>query len=140
MKIEIKEKKQNKLLSRTEISGIINFDNATPSNEEVAKQIAKQMNISENNIKLKQILTRFGEKAADFRAFVYETPEKLEEIEPQPKKWLEKQKKKLDAKKKQETTKSSKEEPKQEKKEEKPEEKKESKSKQIEIEKPNEAK
>jgi ribosomal protein S24E len=138
MKIEIKNKKENPLLARIEVSGIVAFEGATPSNEQVAQSIASQLKVDASVVKMKKIYTTMGSREAEFLAFVYNSKEELDKIEPKPKKQLEKEKKAAeDAKKAAEAPKEEakpaeakpeekKEAPKEEKKEEaKPEEKKE---------------
>lgn len=137
MKIEIKEKKENQLLSRIEISGSISFDGATPSNEQVAQGIASQMKVEPSVVMMKKIRNTLGSHKADFTAFVYKSKEELDRIEPKPKKQLEKEKKAAEAKKKAEEEAKSAETPKQEAK---PEEKKESAPEKKEEAKPAEKK
>lgn len=130
MKLEIKNKKDNPLLSRIEVSGVLTFEGATPSNEQVAQGIASQLKVEPAVVKMKKITTGVGSNQADFTAFVYSSKEELDRIEPKPKKQLEKEQKAAEARKKAEeeakAAKASKEEAKaEEKKEEaKPEEKK----------------
>jgi ribosomal protein S24E len=129
MKIEIKEKKENPLLSRIEVSGVIAFEGATPSNEQVAQSIASQLKADPSVVKMKKIHTNMGSHRAVFTAFVYNSREEFDRIEPKPKKQLEKEQKKAEAAKKaaeEAKPEEKKEAPKEEKKEEaKPEEKKE---------------
>ena len=156
MKLEIKDKKENPLLSRIEVSGIITFDKATPSNDQVAQSIASQLKVDASLIKMKHIYTGFGERQAKFSAFVYKTKEALDKIEPKPKKQLEKEKKAAEAAKKAaEEAKAPKEEakpaeapaekpaeakPEEKKEEAKPEEKKEEAKPEEKKEAPKEEK
>jgi len=124
MKLEIKEKKENPLLSRIEVSGIVTFAGATPSNEQMAQGIASQLKVDASVVKMKSIYTGFGEQQAKFLAFVYKSKEELDRIDPKPKKQREKEQKKAeDAKKAAEEAKPA-EASKEEKKEEAPAEKK----------------
>ncbi len=100
MKIEITEKKDNPLLARQEVKGTLTFNTATPSNDELQKNLAKQLNVDKECIRMKKIGTHYGVSKADFLAFVYNSKEELEKIEPAPKKWVEKQEKKQEAAKK----------------------------------------
>lgn len=136
MKIEIKNKKDNPLLSRIEVSGIVTFEGATPSNEQLTQSIASQMKADASVVKMKKIRNTLGSHQASFTAFVYKSKEELDRIEPKPKKQLEKEQKKAEASKK--AAEAPKEASKEEKKEEaKPEEKKEAPEKKQE-EKPKE--
>lgn len=129
MKLEIKNKKNNPLLSRIEVSGVLTFEGATPSNAQVAQDIAAQLKVEPSVVKMKKITTGVGSNQADFTAFVYSSKEELDRIEPKPKKQLEKEQKAAEAKKKAEeeakSAEKKEEAPKEEKKEEaKPEVKK----------------
>ena len=118
MELEITEKKEEPLLSRIKIKAEIDFDNVTPSKEELKSRIASSLNASENLIVVKNIYTKFGEKKANALAYCYKSEEDIKKIEPKPKKKKEVKKK---AEKKEEKPKEGvpkeKEEP---KKEEKP--------------------
>ncbi|MBW3002551.1 hypothetical protein KY338_05325 [Candidatus Woesearchaeota archaeon] len=125
MKIEIKKKKENPLLSRIEVSGIVTFEGATPSNEQVAQSIASQLKTDASVVKMKKIYTTMGSHKAEFTACVYKSKEELDRVEPKPKKQLEKEKKAAeDAKKAAEAPKEE-AKPEEKKEEAKPEEKKE---------------
>jgi len=100
MKLEIKNKKENPLLSRIEVSGTLSFAGVTPSNEQVAQSIASQLKVDVSVVKMKSIYTGFGEQQAEFAAFVYKTKADLDKIEPKPKKQREKEAKAAEAKKK----------------------------------------
>ena len=124
MKVEIKNKKENPLLSRIEVSGIVSFEGATPSNEQVCQAVASQLKADVSAVKMKNIYTGFGKHEAKFLAFVYKSKADLDKIEPKPKKQLEKEKKAAEAKKKaEEEAKTAAEASKEEKKEEAPAEK-----------------
>ncbi|MBD3304193.1 hypothetical protein GF343_03540 [Candidatus Woesearchaeota archaeon] len=138
MKIEIKEKKENPLLSRIEVSGTVSFDGTTPSNEQVAQGIASQMKIEPSVVKMRKIRNTLGSHQADFTAFVYNSKEELDRIEPKPKKQLEKEKKAAEAKKKAEEEAKPAEAPKEEKKEEAAPEKKEEAKPEEKKEEPKE--
>lgn len=139
MKIDIKNKKENPLLSRIEVSGIIAFDGATPSNEQVSQGIAAQMKVDVSVVKMKNIRTSMGSHQAEFLAFVYNTKADLDKIEPKPKKQVEKEQKKAEAAKK--AAEAPKEEAKpEEKKEAAPEKKEEAPAEKKEEAKPEEKK
>ncbi|MBD3361645.1 hypothetical protein GF358_02515 [Candidatus Woesearchaeota archaeon] len=151
MKIEITSEKDNPVLSRKEVKGILTFNKATPSNEDFEQAIAKQLNVDRQCVRAKKIATRYGEPKADFSVFVYSSKDELERIEPAPVKQVEKMEKKAEAAKKaaEEAAKAKEEAkaaevPKEEKKEEnkeeaKPEEKAEQAPKKEEA-KPEENK
>jgi ribosomal protein S24E len=83
--MKIIEKKENPLLSRTELLAEITFEKATPSNEEIKKQIASELKTDENLVVVKNIDTHFGSMNATVIAFVYNSKEDIEKIEPKPK-------------------------------------------------------
>jgi len=75
MKVTIKNKEENKLLSRVELSGEIVFDAVTPSNVDLIKTLAKDLKVKEELIVIKNIYTKFSEKRAIFSAVTYKTTE-----------------------------------------------------------------
>jgi ribosomal protein S24E len=80
MKIISKEKFG--LIDRTELS--IEFQHtgkATPTNNEVKKEISKELKADENLIVIKNIITKFGEGTSLVKAFVYDTLEELKKLE-----------------------------------------------------------
>jgi len=114
MKIDITEKKDKPLLARQEIVGVVTFDKATPSNDDFAAAIAKQLNVALDTVMIKKIDTRFGESKADFFVCVYHSKKDLDYFEPKPTKWLEKMKKKEEAIKAKEAEAAKEEAPKEE--------------------------
>ena len=81
MKLEIKEKIENPLLERSEVSGTIEFDKVTPGNEDVAKEIAGKNSVEPKLVVVKNIYTEFGNHAATFNANVYKNMAALEKNE-----------------------------------------------------------
>jgi small subunit ribosomal protein S24e len=86
MSIKIIEKKENPLLSRIKVLAEISFEKATPSNNDVKKQIASEIKADENLVVVKNIYTQYGSTSAKVTALVYNSKEDLEKIEPKPKK------------------------------------------------------
>lgn len=82
MKAEIKVENAMPLLGRREIKGTIIFDQATPSNDSLRKEIAGLLKVSEELVVTKHIYTHFGSSAADFFAYVYSSKEDLGRFEP----------------------------------------------------------
>lgn len=109
-------------MSRIEIKGIVIFEGATPSNEQLAQNLASQLKVDASVVKMKNIYTGFGERQAEFLAFVYKSKADLDKVEPKPKKQLDKEQKKAEAAKKAAEEAKPAEAPKEEAK---PEEKKE---------------
>ncbi|MBR9698926.1 hypothetical protein GOV09_00515 [Candidatus Woesearchaeota archaeon] len=135
MKIDINEKKENILLSRFEIQGVVHFDKATPSRANVQEALSKELKVDKSLIVIKIIDTAFGDRTAKVTVYQYISKEERDRLEPLTvKAEAEAAKKDAEAKKKAETEApkeeapaEKKEEPKEEKKEEPKEEKKEAK-------------
>jgi len=124
MKCEIVTKIDNPLLKRVEVVGNLTFNAATPSNNDIRKELAAQMKSKEENVQVKNIYTAFGESTANFSAYVYKSEEDLKRYTPVTKAMKDAVKKAAEeAKKAAEEAKAAAEKPAEEKKEEKKEEK-----------------
>ena len=91
MKLTINEKKDNPLLSRTEVRADIEFDATTPSNKDVQAELAKKLSVDAELVVVKQIRTGFGQRKAGVKANAYSKKDvmmKIEGIKP-PKKGAE---------------------------------------------------
>jgi ribosomal protein S24E len=87
MEYNIKEKKENTLLSRTELSiEIKHFGSANPSYENIKKEIANQLKADEKLIVIKHVYPAFGEGKSDVIAYIYKDEESLKKTEPRNKK------------------------------------------------------
>jgi ribosomal protein S24E len=82
MQLEINEQRENQLLSRTEVSGKLSFEQSTPSKEEVKKSIASKLKAKEQLIVIKNIGTKFGARTASLSAYVYKDEDSFKRIEP----------------------------------------------------------
>lgn len=82
MELTITGKKENLLLSRTELSGKISFTGATPSNDALKKAVAENLKVDPETVVVKRIITDFGMSSGRFEAFVYASREALNKIEP----------------------------------------------------------
>jgi ribosomal protein S24E len=85
MRIEITEKKEQPILSRISVKAHIIFDKSTPSAEEVKKNLASALKADENLVIVKEIYTEFGSSEANVYAYVYNSKEEMQKIEPKPK-------------------------------------------------------
>lgn len=81
MEITIKKKEDNKLLHRKEVEGEITFTAATPSNQELAEALAKELNVNVNLVVMKNIYTEFSVRKATFQAVAYESAEMKDKFE-----------------------------------------------------------
>ena len=82
MKINILEKKDVPLFSRTEIKANIKFSGATPPTIEVTKALAKNLSTDEKTIVIREISTKFGSREANVIAHIYKKEEDMKRIEP----------------------------------------------------------
>lgn len=82
MKLTVKKKESNLLLSREEIEAIINVSDATPSFAEVKKELSSKIGKPEELTVIKSIYQQFGSDEAKVSAFVYDSKENLDKIEP----------------------------------------------------------
>jgi len=100
--IEIKDKKENKLIGRLEIQGRLTFTGATPSNNVVKAKLAADLNKDQELVIIKSIYSRYSHQEADFLVFIYDSKEAMDKTEVMTKhlrKKAEAEKKSEDAKK-----------------------------------------
>ena len=69
--MEIMEKRENSLLSRTEVAGVISFDGATPSRQDLVKAISEKLKVPKDMVVIRKVTTAFGSRKASFDANVY---------------------------------------------------------------------
>ena len=82
MKLNIHDKKEQKLLSRLEVKGRLEFDGSTtPSNDAVRESVAKNVGKDAKLVVIKSIYTDYGKASADVRAYVYDSEAKLKNVE-----------------------------------------------------------
>ena len=80
MKIISKEK--SKLLDRTEVKAeLSHIGKPTPSNNEIKKEIAKELKADEGLVIIKEIKTKYGEGTSLVLAFAYDNLEELKKLE-----------------------------------------------------------
>jgi len=120
MKIKIVDVKENPLMKREELTGIIEHDGIpTPSRASVQKYLAKEKGINEKYIDIRKIFSASGREEAKLVAFIWKNKEVpvLEEKKTEKTKEVAVEEEKTEEKK-----------PEEKKKDEKPKEKKEPKS------------
>ncbi len=82
MELKIEQKKEQPLLSRTMLTGMVGFsEKTTPSRADLRKQIASAMKVEEGLVAVPLIKNKFGERVAKFQAHVYKNPADLEKFE-----------------------------------------------------------
>ena len=138
MKIQITEKKENKLLGRLEVTGQLNFSGATPTNEVVRDSLAVELKVDKELVVIKHIYSKFSHQEAEFLAFVYDNSEQMGKTEVMTK-HLRKKAEEAAKKAKEEAEKKEEEKPVEEApKEEKPAEEKKGKTTPAKEESPTE--
>ncbi|MBD3164517.1 hypothetical protein GF323_04905 [Candidatus Woesearchaeota archaeon] len=142
MKINVKNKKENMLLSRIEIDAELDFRGMpTPSEQDVKKALSKEFNVEEHLIVIKKIATFNGRGEAVVNAHQYISREERDRLEPLLVRKEAEARKKAEEQKKKEAGSETKEEKKEtEEPEKKTEEKTEEKTENKKEEKPAEKK
>ena len=97
MQMNITNKKEEPLLSRTMVTANLEFEKATPSYAEVMASLATHLKTDEKLIAIRHVYNSFGAKKAEVVAYVYSDENKKKFIEPKLKE--KKDKKAKDAKK-----------------------------------------
>jgi ribosomal protein S24E len=78
MELSIGQKKENALLGRQEVTGTLAFSGTTPSQKQLADELAKKLNVKPDQVFVLHIYTSFGSPSGRFEAHVYESTEQLE--------------------------------------------------------------
>ncbi len=84
MKLEIKDKKHNKLMHRDELMFAVSDTKITPARGEIRKQIAAQANAKEDMVIVDRLTTHFGTTNLSGRARIYTKDEDLKRMELKP--------------------------------------------------------
>ena len=83
MDIEISERKQNPILSRTEVRFVVRHANEkTPTRDQIREKLAGQLNSKKGLIVVDSMASAFGKGETRGYARVYDTPEVLGNTEP----------------------------------------------------------
>jgi len=85
MQLNITQKKEEPLLSRTMLKATLEFENSTPSYAEVTSLLAGNLKSDEKLIAIRHVYTSFGDKKAEVQAYVYKDEAKKQLIEPKKK-------------------------------------------------------
>ena len=85
MQLNITQKKEEPLLSRTMLKATIEFDKSTPSYQEVISLLASNVKSDEKLVAIRHVYTSFGDKKAEVQAYVYRDEAKKQLIEPKKK-------------------------------------------------------
>ena len=82
MQMNVTNKKEEPLLSRTMITATLEFEKATPSYPEVAALLAGSLKKDEKLIAIRHVYNSFGSKKAEVVAYLYNDENKKQFIEP----------------------------------------------------------
>ena len=82
MQVNVTNKKDEPLLSRTLVSATLEFEKSTPSYAEVASALASSLKSDEKLVAIRHVYNHFGAKKADIVAYVYADEQKKQFIEP----------------------------------------------------------
>jgi ribosomal protein S24E len=85
MNLQIVEQKKNQLLSRKEIRARLSYEQATPSNDELKKQLATAMKVGADVLSIQHIYPAYGDKKAEVMFNVYDSAEIMKKVEPEKK-------------------------------------------------------
>jgi small subunit ribosomal protein S24e len=79
--IQIIEEKNNPLLNRREVVFRVNHESATPSRKSIVDRIAATMNSKEGLVIVDNLKTEFGKRETIGYAKIYETVERVNQVE-----------------------------------------------------------
>ena len=85
MDFELTTKHHEKLLGRTVVKGLVSFSGATPSNAQVAEELAKELKTSKDLIQMRQVKGEFGKTSATLWAYAYDSAETMKSFMPKVK-------------------------------------------------------
>lgn len=81
MELNIEKEKETPLLSRRRVSVSLTFDKETPSRVKVQEELAKKMNEKPQNVAIRHVYQRFGNRTAKVIAHVYQDEATLKTLE-----------------------------------------------------------
>lgn len=97
---KVNKKFDNELLKRYDIEAELTYDKVTPSNNDVAVMVAKDVGVDVSLVVVKKIDNDYGKRFALVEAVAYKNKEDMDATEKRGKKLIEKEKKAEEAKKK----------------------------------------
>ena len=81
MEIEIKVKRENNLLERTEVDAVVSFDGATPQTQQVRELIVQKLGCNPDLMVIRQSDPKFGETKVSLLVHIYKTPDRMKKVE-----------------------------------------------------------
>ncbi len=83
MEIKLTKREENPLMEREEIEFKVEHENSpTPSRVEILEELTSELDVSEDLILIEKIATLHGQQTASGIARIYESEERLKELEP----------------------------------------------------------
>lgn len=80
--LNVTNRKEEPLLSRTMVKATLDFEKATPSYQDIASTLASNLKSDEKLIAIRHVYNQFGAKKADVIAYLYKDESKKQAIEP----------------------------------------------------------
>jgi len=82
--MQIKDIKKNEepLLARTRLNVVVEYDKATPSYSESISLLATHLKADQSLIAIRHIYTSFGQRRSEIIAYIYNSKDKMQLIEP----------------------------------------------------------
>ena len=82
--MQIKDIKKNEepLLARTRLNAIVEYDKATPSYSESTSLLATHLKADQSLIAIRHIYNSFGQRKSEIIAYLYNSKDKMQLIEP----------------------------------------------------------
>ncbi len=85
MDVNVVDKKEEKMLSRMQVTANLSFEKATPNYAEVTAALATKIKADEKLIAIRHVYTNFGAKSAKVIAYLYDDEAKKTFFEPKVK-------------------------------------------------------
>ena len=85
MQINITQKREEPLLSRTMLKATLEFDKSTPPYTEIISLLAANLKADEKLVAIRHVYNSFGDRKAEIKAYVYKDEAKKQLIEPKKK-------------------------------------------------------
>ncbi len=81
MDFEIREKKENKLLDRTEVDAVVSFEGATPPVADMRDMVVQKIGCNPDLMVIRKVEPGFGKTEVALKVHIYKAPERMKEIE-----------------------------------------------------------
>ncbi len=83
--LKISKTTDEPLFARKQVEATADYEAATPSKQEVARQLSELLKTTPETIVVEQIVQHFGSRQAKIHAVCYNTPDDLKKTERKPK-------------------------------------------------------